>query len=224
MSSDGKSQSIAYNVMEDVEDVSKYRPGGFHPAYIGDTLKDGRYRIVHKLGYGGYSTIWLALDTLRRQYVAVKICSADAGVDSAETQTLQQLSDTKQEGLAAHPGEGLVQSLVDAFDLRGPNGLHECLVMPPAMMSVRDAKEASYSRLFRPDVARSIIAQLALAVDFVHGKGIVHGGQFSSRDSDMAAIVLRFVHRYPHGKRLFPSPARYQQSHARGNLPDLWRA
>ncbi|KAI1198835.1 kinase-like protein [Nemania serpens] len=175
MSSEGKSRSITYNFIEDVEDVSKYCPGGFHPTYIGDTLKDRRYRIVHKLGYGSYSTIWLALDTLRRQYVAIKICSANTSEDSVEEKILQHLSNTKRESLAAHPGKDLVQSVVDAFDLRGPNGHHKCLVMPPAMVSVRDAKEASYSRLFRPNIARSIIAQLALAVDFVHEKGIVHG-------------------------------------------------
>ncbi|KAK5625837.1 hypothetical protein RRF57_001553 [Xylaria bambusicola] len=175
MSSDGESQSIAYNFIEDVEDISKYRPGGFHPTYIGDMLKDKQYRIVHKLGYGGYSTIWLALDTRCQQYVAIKICSANASEDSGEEQILQHLSNTEQESLAAHPGKHLVQSLMDTFELRGPNGHHKCLVMPPAMMSIRDAKEASYSRLFRPNTARSIITQLALAVDFAHSKGIVHG-------------------------------------------------
>ncbi|KAJ8125740.1 hypothetical protein O1611_g7898 [Lasiodiplodia mahajangana] len=175
ISSDSESQSITYNYIEDVEDVSKYRTGGFHPTYIGDTLKDRRYRIVHKLGYGGYSTTWLALDTLRQQYVAIKICSANSSEDSVEQKILQKLSNTAQESLTAHPGKHLAQSLVDAFDLRGPNGHHKCLVMPPAMMSIRDAKEASYSRLFRPEIARFIIAQLALVVDFIHGKGIVHG-------------------------------------------------
>ncbi|KAK5637669.1 hypothetical protein RRF57_013384 [Xylaria bambusicola] len=172
---DGKSQSVIYNFMEDVEDISKYGPGGFHPTYIDDTLKNGQYRIVHKLGYGGYSTIWLALDMRHRQYVAVKICSANASESSGEEQILRQLSGTEQERLAAHPGKHLVHSLADAFDLRGPNGHHKCLVTPPAMMSVRDAKEASYSRLFQPNIARSIIKQLALAVDFAHEKGIVHG-------------------------------------------------
>ncbi|KAI0526212.1 kinase-like protein [Xylaria bambusicola] len=175
MSSDGESQSIAYRFIEDVEDISKYRPGGFHPTYIGDALKDRQYRIMHKLGYGGYSTIWLALDTLRREYVAIKICSAHASDDSVEEQILQHLSNTEQESPVTHPGKHLVQSLLDVFDLRGPNGHHKCLVMPPAMMSIGDAKEASYSRLFQPNVARSIISQLALAVGFMHEKGIVHG-------------------------------------------------
>ena len=47
------------------ENVLNYRPGGYHPVVLGDALKDGRYEIRHKLGYGGFSTVWVARD---RQY------------------------------------------------------------------------------------------------------------------------------------------------------------
>ena len=30
---------------------------------MGDKFKSGRYRVVHKLGWGHFSTVWLALDT-----------------------------------------------------------------------------------------------------------------------------------------------------------------
>ena len=43
--------------LEDVENVEAYRPGGLHPVLIGDELGTGRYRVLHKLGYGGFSTI-----------------------------------------------------------------------------------------------------------------------------------------------------------------------
>ena len=39
-----------------------YRPGGLHPVSLGDVLKDGRYRIIRKLGNGAYSTVWLVKD------------------------------------------------------------------------------------------------------------------------------------------------------------------
>jgi len=42
--------------------MSRYRPGGFHPVKLGDTFKDGRYKVYHKLGWGGFSTVWLARD------------------------------------------------------------------------------------------------------------------------------------------------------------------
>ena len=45
------------------ESVLNYRPGGYHPVALGDTLKNGRYKIYHKLGYGGFSTVWVARDS-----------------------------------------------------------------------------------------------------------------------------------------------------------------
>jgi non-specific serine/threonine protein kinase len=42
--------------------VEDYRPGKFHPVDLGDRFKNGRYRILRKLGYGAYSTVWLARD------------------------------------------------------------------------------------------------------------------------------------------------------------------
>ncbi|RDI86973.1 hypothetical protein Vi05172_g3207 [Venturia inaequalis] len=46
----------------DAEPLHRYRRGGYHPISLGDLLKDGRYRIMHKLGWGGYSTVWAARD------------------------------------------------------------------------------------------------------------------------------------------------------------------
>jgi serine/threonine-protein kinase SRPK3 len=61
--------------LEDVESVEHYCPGRFHPITIGDHLH-GPYRIVHKLGFGAYSTVWLAKDERADRYVAIKIAIA----------------------------------------------------------------------------------------------------------------------------------------------------
>jgi hypothetical protein len=50
-------------VMEE-EKISRYRPGGFHPVALGNSFKEGRYTVVHKLGYGGFSTVWVAYDDM----------------------------------------------------------------------------------------------------------------------------------------------------------------
>lgn len=46
------------------EPLSGYKFGGYHPVRIGDTFKDNRYTIHHKLTWGGFSTVWLAHDNL----------------------------------------------------------------------------------------------------------------------------------------------------------------
>lgn len=48
----------------DAEPLERYRKGGYHPTHLGDTFKDGRYKTIHKLGWGGYATVWLARDLL----------------------------------------------------------------------------------------------------------------------------------------------------------------
>jgi F0F1-type ATP synthase assembly protein I len=54
------------NLLHTQERMSRYRRGGYHPVNLGDTFKDGHYKLYHKLGWGGYSTVWLASD---REYV-----------------------------------------------------------------------------------------------------------------------------------------------------------
>lgn len=49
---------IFEHISAPVESVQSYVPGGLHPVHLGD--KVGRYNILRKLGYGGYSTVWLA--------------------------------------------------------------------------------------------------------------------------------------------------------------------
>ncbi len=45
----------------DEEESSGYKHGGYHPAKIGDVFSD-RYVVVKKLGWGHFSTVWMARD------------------------------------------------------------------------------------------------------------------------------------------------------------------
>lgn len=47
---------------EDEEDLEDYCKGGYHPVHVGDTFSNDRYLIVRKLGWGHFSTVWLAKD------------------------------------------------------------------------------------------------------------------------------------------------------------------
>ena len=165
--------NVEYMPLESVETLERYRPGGYHPVVIGDYLHD-RYHVVHKLGFGTYSTTWLARDRNARSYVAIKI--AVANDDSRDVDILHLLRD-KHSILEGNPGQIVVPPVLGEFDLDGPNGNHRCLVTAPARMSLADAKDASVPRLFQPSVARAIVAQLVQAVAFLHSRGIVHAGR-----------------------------------------------
>lgn len=64
-----------------LEQVIDYEPGGHHPVHLGDILGDNhRYRVVHKLGTGGFANIWLCRDLAvhnTTKYVALKILMAE---------------------------------------------------------------------------------------------------------------------------------------------------
>ncbi|RSL85825.1 hypothetical protein CEP52_016019 [Fusarium oligoseptatum] len=165
------SPRVLYKHINDVERLEYYRPGGYHPIEIGDHLHE-RYRVVHKLGYGTFSTTWLAHDKALSKYVAVKVGTADS--DQREVDILSRLSSsTLQDG---DPGKDFILPVLDRFSVHGPNGTHPCFVAAPARCSLADAKEASNSRLFQLTVARSLAAQLAMAVAYTHKRGLVHGG------------------------------------------------
>lgn len=57
------------NLLYTEEGILNYRKGGYHPVTLGDTFKNERYKIHHKLGFGASSTVWLAEDT---QYVTYR--------------------------------------------------------------------------------------------------------------------------------------------------------
>lgn len=41
---------------DEVERLDYYVPGGYHPVQIGNIFHNGRYMIVHKLGFGRSAT------------------------------------------------------------------------------------------------------------------------------------------------------------------------
>lgn len=168
---DDFNNAVIYEPLEGIERLENYQPGGYHPIRIGDMLH-GRYKIVHKLGHGAYSTAWLASDKRMNRYVAVKVCTANTNpreVDIMSTLTEPHCSPDN------HPGKMMIPSILDSFTAHGPNGNHTCFVTAPASASLSDLKDGSWIRLFQLDVARSLAAQLILAVDYVHSQGIVHG-------------------------------------------------
>ena len=55
-----------------VEPADSYDEGRYYPVFICEAL-DQRYLIQHKLGHGGFSTVWMAHDLQEQKDVALKI-------------------------------------------------------------------------------------------------------------------------------------------------------
>lgn len=170
-SADSAPLPFRYVPVEEVEKLEKYQPGGYHPIMIGDVLRS-RYRVAHKLGHGTYSTTWLCRDYHLNKYVAVKVGTAESNV--REVDVLDYLNHSPP---LDHPGRAMIPPVQDRFVVHGPNGNHPCYVTAIARCSVSGAKDGSYRRIFQARTARSLIVQLVLAVDYIHSKGVVHGGQ-----------------------------------------------
>lgn len=160
---------IEYNYISGVETLEKYEPGGYHPVMVGDILHD-RYYIADKLGQGGYSTVWLAHDTYLKQYVALKVNIASS--IPREPKVLKALS-APTPFLRRYPRPALVPSLLDEFEVQGPNGTHTCHTVTLAACSLRDV---SFNHVLPLDIARALSYSLAQAVAYIHSRGYVHGG------------------------------------------------
>ncbi|KAI4139104.1 MAG: hypothetical protein LQ341_004356 [Variospora aurantia] len=159
---------------EDTENLDSYQPGWYHPVDIGQVYSEGRYRIIHKLGFGTYSTVWLARDSRLERYVALKILAAEPSKDSTESQIIRQISQCFK--TSSHINKAFILPILDEFEIDGPNGQHRCLATEPAACSLSVSK--SYPPwVFRIEVARAIAAQTILALRAIHQCNVVHGGK-----------------------------------------------
>lgn len=60
------------------EGTEDYKRGGYHAVRIGDAFKNGRYVVQSKLGWGHFSTVWLAWDTSKSvRFLVIALVSAD---------------------------------------------------------------------------------------------------------------------------------------------------
>ncbi|RKL18486.1 hypothetical protein BFJ70_g14357 [Fusarium oxysporum] len=59
------------DVEDSCEPIDRYEEGLYYPICIGDVLAR-RYRIEHKLGHGGFSTVWMAYDMFNEKTLLSK--------------------------------------------------------------------------------------------------------------------------------------------------------
>merc|ERR1712168_304083 len=158
---------------EEQEDVSDYCKGGYHVVKIGD-LFHGRYHTIRKLGWGHFSTVWLAWDLTEKRFVALKIVKSawhytETAMDEIKLLRAVHTSDTTDEG---YPH--LVQ-LLDDFKITGLHGSHICMVFEVLGHNLlKYIIKSSYRGISIPMV-KSIIRQTLMGLNYIHTKcKIIH--------------------------------------------------
>ncbi|KAJ4495491.1 kinase-like domain-containing protein [Lentinula lateritia] len=181
-------QSYQSTVTEDEEDWEDYVKGGYHPVHIGDAFSEGRYVVVRKLGWGHFSTVWLAWDGRMKRHVALKVVkSAPRYTETAldEIKLLQRLitsstpSSTTQTGALSHsllhPGRSHVISFLDHFRHRGPNGTHICMVFEVLGENLLGLIKRHQSKGVPMGLVKQIGKQILLGLDYMHRCcGVIH--------------------------------------------------
>uniref|UniRef100_A0A7N8XPY1 non-specific serine/threonine protein kinase n=1 Tax=Mastacembelus armatus TaxID=205130 RepID=A0A7N8XPY1_9TELE len=158
---------------DEQEDPNDYCRGGYHHVKIGD-LFNGRYHVIRKLGWGHFSTVWLAWDIQEKCFVAMKVVkSAEHYTETAldEIKLLKSVRNTDP----SDPNREKVVQLLDDFKISGMNGTHVCMVFEVlGYHLLKWIIKSNYQGLPLPCV-KSIIQQVLQGLDYLHTKcRIIH--------------------------------------------------
>eukprot|EP00002_Diphylleia_rotans_P002474 TRINITY_DN1155_c0_g2_i1.p1 TRINITY_DN1155_c0_g2~~TRINITY_DN1155_c0_g2_i1.p1 ORF type:complete len:720 (-),score=173.00 TRINITY_DN1155_c0_g2_i1:438-2597(-) len=156
---------------DDHEGMDGYKRGGYHPVKIGDVY-NRRYVVIRKMGWGHFSTVWLAYDRVRDMNVALKIQkSAQHYVEAAE----DEIKILKHITSLDAKSEKNIVSLLDHFKHHGPNGTHPCMVFETLGRNLLHVMKQYDQRGMPINLCRAIAKQVLVALDFLHSKcGIIH--------------------------------------------------
>lgn len=156
------------------EDVGpdSYRKGGYHAVRIGDPFAGGRYIAQRKLGWGQFSTVWLAYDTQTPNYVALKIQKSSPDFSQAAIHEIEVLTALT----SGDPSNSkCVVKLIDHFKHAGPNGQHPCMVLEFLGDNLLQLIKYNRYKGLELNKVREICKCILTGLDYLHRElGIIH--------------------------------------------------
>ncbi|KAH2730350.1 hypothetical protein KXW77_004984, partial [Aspergillus fumigatus] len=112
----------------------------------------------------------------------------------------QQLDDELQmykrmeRGSKNHPGRSAVRSLLDSFDVDGPEDKHRCLVHPPLWDSVLTFLHRNPEQRLPAPVLAFVLKRLFLALDYLHTEcQIIHAESHTYRSRAHLAEIIKLL-------------------------------
>lgn len=170
---------------EEEEDQSEYKPGGYHRVQISERYLN-RYSIIQKLGWGQFSTVWLAKDNATNTYVALKLQKSsfhytEAAMDEIQilTKVSKSLEDprwlsTLEDYEVANRSSYVVQ-LLSHFVHKGPHGKHVCMVFEVLGVNLLEIIKLYDFKGIPLPLVRTIAKQVLMGLDYLHRVcGVIH--------------------------------------------------
>ncbi|XP_052178452.1 uncharacterized protein LOC127792118 isoform X2 [Diospyros lotus] len=168
---DGDRSEISEYTSED-EGTDDYRRGGYHAVRIGDTFKHGRYVVQSKLGWGHFSTVWLAWDAQKSRYVALKVQKSAQHYTEA---AMDEITILKQIAEGDPDDKKCVVKLLDHFKHSGPNGQHVCMVFEYLGDNLLTLIKYSDYRGLPLHMVKEICFHVLVGLDYLHRQlSIIH--------------------------------------------------
>ncbi|KAK4375927.1 hypothetical protein RND71_006604 [Anisodus tanguticus] len=154
------------------EGTEDYKRGGYHAVRIGDTFKHGRYVVQSKLGWGHFSTVWLAWDIQKSTYVALKVQKSAQHYTEA---AMDEITILKQIAEGDPDDKKCVVKLLDHFKHSGPNGQHVCMVFEYLGDNLLTLIKYSDYRGLPIHKVKEICFHILMGLDYLHRQlSIIH--------------------------------------------------
>ncbi|KIM40691.1 hypothetical protein M413DRAFT_73245 [Hebeloma cylindrosporum] len=148
-------------------------PVGYFPGQLNQTINNGRWTLIRKLGWGSRSSCWLATDSEDPEnFKAIKIYTVSASKDSCSTNERDILQ--KMRDLRIYWN---VPYRRDCFYEESEVGTHLCLVLQllgPSVVSLLDDSTES-GRYLPLHAVKQAIGEILEALCKLHRNSIIHG-------------------------------------------------
>jgi len=179
----------------DDEGADGYRKGGYHVVTVGEVYNN-RYRVLAKLGWGHFSTVWLCQDVSYQRFIAMKVQKSAPHYTEAAYDEIELLAQAAKRGSNVRewdssqyagvlpasfakqstpvPFTGVVQ-LMDYFEHYGPNGKHVCMVFETMGPNVLALIKRYNFKGIPLDIVRKVASHTLIGLDYLHRIcGIIH--------------------------------------------------
>lgn len=171
-------------VEDESEDSLQYLYGLYYPVRIGDLFHQNRYQIIHKLGCGGFSTVWLAHDRRDGKDAALKILSS-----SENAAKEYEIHKAIKQRVQSRSRLVLFQDyfMLTWVDRSKTERKHYVLVLPlhgPSLLTLLHTRSKPLSE--RMSAAKQILQ----AVASIHSAGLAHRGKQTHGSTSCTLLTI----------------------------------